>query len=299
MSDAFVEALTVLARAPRAKAVARRRSRLARPLQSPGVEGCFFGALLTVVSLSDPAVGLAQVPSPGPNPMAAPAAALRGSASGDALDADAGTDRIRLEEIVPALAGSPLGATPIAEAPPLGRRRTVTRAQVLAALAAADVSARGLAIPARTTGERAVRRLDAEELRTRALPVVAAALAPCAIDELRLAGRADLPPGEIVLRAEMRRPTLTGTSASGFVHVTSGNVTRRIAARARLRCPPPVIAPGRQVRAIITVGRIRATAPAIARQAGRVGDVVRLQNAATGAALRGRVLDADTVELLP
>lgn len=297
MSDAAVGALTGCGRASVTRREKRRRQGLARALHCFGVEGRLFGTLLTVVSLSDPAVGLAQVPSPGPNPIPSGVSPAR---SAPAAPAEAeGRDRIRLEEIVPALSGSPLGATPIAPAPPLGRRRVVTRGQVLAALAEAGVSARGLAIPARTTIARAVRRLDAEALRVRALPIVAAALAPCTIDELRLAGRADLPPGEITLRAEMRRPTLTGTSASGFVHVSAGRTTRRIAARARLRCPPPVIAPGRQVRAIVTFGSIRASAPAIARQAGRVGDVVRLQNAATGAALRGRVLDADTVELLP
>ena len=289
MSDTFVGTLTARPAPGRRTGDETRRCGLARALHCLGVEGRLFGTLLTVVSLSDPAVGLAQVPSPGPNPIPAAAAATPEGA----------TDRIRLEEIVPALAGSPLGATPVADAPPLGRRRVVTRGQVLAALGEAGVSARGLAIPARTTITRAVRRLEADDLRTRALPVVAATLSPCAVDELRLAGRADLPPGEITLRAEMRRPSLTGTSASGFVFVSVGRVERRIAARARLRCPPPVIAPGRRVRVVITVGRIRATAPAVARQAGRVGDVVRLQNAATGALLRGRVIDADTVELLP
>ncbi|MEM1417959.1 MAG: flagella basal body P-ring formation protein FlgA [Myxococcota bacterium] len=237
----------------------------------------FFGTLLMVVSLSDPAVGLAQVPSPGAN---------------------SGADAIVLAEIVPALAGSELGDVPVAPAPALGRSRVVTRRQVLASLEAAGVSPRGLAIPARTTVERASRRLEPSALAELAQPVVARSLAPCAVDELRIAGRADLPPGEVSVRAEMRRPTLTGTSASGFVFVSAGGIERRLAARARLRCPPPVIEAGRRVRAIVTVGRIRATAPAVARQAGRIGDVIRLQNAATGVALLGRIVDADTVELV-
>jgi flagella basal body P-ring formation protein FlgA len=47
------------------------------------------------------------------------------------------------------------------------------------------------------------------------------------------------------------------------------------------------------------VGHVKATAPAEARQPGRVGEIIRVTNRATGASLRARVLDARTVEVVP
>jgi flagella basal body P-ring formation protein FlgA len=44
---------------------------------------------------------------------------------------------------------------------------------------------------------------------------------------------------------------------------------------------------------------VKATAPAEARQPGRRGDIIRITNRATGASLRGRIIDAHTVEVMP
>jgi flagella basal body P-ring formation protein FlgA len=56
---------------------------------------------------------------------------------------------------------------------------------------------------------------------------------------------------------------------------------------------------GMQVTALAVVGHVTASAPAEARQPGRVGEVIRITNRATGTALRARVLDARTVEVVP
>jgi flagella basal body P-ring formation protein FlgA len=47
------------------------------------------------------------------------------------------------------------------------------------------------------------------------------------------------------------------------------------------------------------IGSVRASAPAEAKQPGRVGEIIRVTNRATGAALRARVIDAQTCEVVP
>ena len=46
---------------------------------------------------------------------------------------------------------------------------------------------------------------------------------------------------------------------------------------------------------VAVVGPVRASAPGEARQPGRIGDVIRVHNAATGRTLMARVVAPDTV----
>jgi flagella basal body P-ring formation protein FlgA len=53
------------------------------------------------------------------------------------------------------------------------------------------------------------------------------------------------------------------------------------------------------VKLVAIQGPVRVSAPATAHQAGRVGDEVRVTNQVTKKQLRARVIDAQTVEVLP
>jgi flagella basal body P-ring formation protein FlgA len=90
----------------------------------------------------------------------------------------------------------------------------------------------------------------------------------------------------------------TGT-VTGAVYVDSGGHSTRVPVIANLTCPPPEVSSGQQLLAIAVVGHVKATAPAEARQPGRVGEIIRITNRATGASLRARVLDSRTVEIVP
>jgi flagella basal body P-ring formation protein FlgA len=68
---------------------------------------------------------------------------------------------------------------------------------------------------------------------------------------------------------------------------------------ASLSCPPPEVAAGAQLIAVAQVGPVKATAPAEARQTGRVGEIIRITNRATGASLRARIINSRTVEIVP
>jgi hypothetical protein len=81
--------------------------------------------------------------------------------------------------------------------------------------------------------------------------------------------------------------------------VKQGERTQRISAQAELSCPEPVIQPGMTVRLVSVQGPVRVSAPATAHQSGRVGDEVRVTNQVTKKQLRARVIDAQTVEVLP
>ena len=83
------------------------------------------------------------------------------------------------------------------------------------------------------------------------------------------------------------------------VTLTQGERSQRISAQVDLSCPEPVIQPGASVRAVYATGMVRVSTTATAHQAGRVGDEIRITNQATKKQLRARVIDAQTVEVLP
>jgi hypothetical protein len=83
------------------------------------------------------------------------------------------------------------------------------------------------------------------------------------------------------------------------ITVTQGERSQRISAQAELSCPEPVIQPGMSVKLVAIQGPVRVSASATAHQAGRVGDEVRVTNQVTKKQLRARVIDAQTVEVLP
>ena len=207
-------------------------------------------------------------------------------------------EQIQLGEVIPALAGTELGQIPLGAAPPPGASRVVRRSEVLAALRRAGRDVRGLAIPRATRVRREARALDSEGLAELSRGAVRQALAPCTVDALTVRGDASVAQGPLEVEAEGQAPRSSG-AAPVVVILRAGGREVRVPAQARVSCPAPVVAPGRRVRVIARFGAVEASAPGVARQPGRVGDVIRIQNLQTRSGLRARVIDADTVEVVP
>ena len=64
-------------------------------------------------------------------------------------------------------------------------------------------------------------------------------------------------------------------------------------------CPQVVVQSGRQVRIVAAIGNVRASASGEARQNGRVGEIIRVYNQVTRKMLRAKVIDEQTVEVVP
>ncbi|MFK7988971.1 MAG: flagella basal body P-ring formation protein FlgA [Sandaracinaceae bacterium] len=208
----------------------------------------------------------------------------------------AAQDEVRLAELIPALAETELGRLPITAAPPPGGRVVVRRSDVLAALRRADRPTGGLAIPARTVIRRDAQELDADALAELAAPSAAAVMAPCRVTSIEVHGTAAIPPGEGHVTVEGQAPRRGGATPMVLL---VGPRQLRVPAHARVECPAPVIAPGRHVRLEARYGNVVASMPGVARQPGRVGDVIRVTSGPTRRVLRARVRDANTLEVVP
>jgi len=206
-------------------------------------------------------------------------------------------DRITLAEILPALAGSELGALDLAPAPPPGGVRVVSRAEVLRAISEAGRSAEGLDIPRTARIAREGEHLDAEALTRLAGAAVAEAMGPCEVSGLAVRGEIDVPSGERTI--EVDRPArLEGGAVAFTVRIGVGRFLGRVTGQAVLRCPEPVVTPGTGVTARVAIGAVRVSARGVCREAGRVGDVVRVRIEDTGGLVEARVIDGSTVEVV-
>jgi len=140
-------------------------------------------------------------------------------------------------------------------------------------------------------------KLTRDDLSVQAHEVVSDAVAPCTLGEVRYPSEVRVQSGPRKFRAEFSG--LRSGSLTGALYVETGGREMRLPVIASLTCPPPEIAAGTQVIAIAQVGPVKASAPAEARQAGRIGEIIRITNRATGASLRARILSSRTVEVLP
>ena len=207
-------------------------------------------------------------------------------------------DRITLDEVIPALSGTELGALTLGAAPPPGSSRVVRRSEVLNALRREGRPTEGFAIPRSTRIHRGARVLNQAQLARLLTPAVAAAFAPCTVGELQLPESATLPSGGIDVSADANRPSRSG-NASAIAVVSSGNRETRIPIRASVTCPAPVIEAGDRVEVVVAIGNVRASARGEARQPGRIGDSINVRIASGNRrAITARVLDASTVEVL-
>jgi hypothetical protein len=208
-------------------------------------------------------------------------------------------ERVLLEEVMPSLAGTPLGAVDVAQAPLPGGSLTVHRSDVQRALLQAGLGTalKAAEIPKSTQITREAIALSREQLSAQADDAVRGATAPCQLQSARFPNEVRVMGGPRSYRAEFNG--LHSGTNTGAVFVESGGHVTRVPVIASLTCPPPEVASGTQLIAIAVVGHVKATAPAEARQPGRVGEIIRVTNRATGASLRARVLDARTVEVVP
>lgn len=208
-------------------------------------------------------------------------------------------DRILLQEVLPILDGTRLGAIELGDAPPPGASRIVRRSEVRAALRRAGHDPRGLAIPRAVRVRRPARELGERELARIARGALVERLAPCRVSgEVRVPHGVRIAPGPNTVHADVPGRVRTGTVAAVLVIEAGGRETR-LPVRTEVACPEPVVRPGTRVTIVVRVGNVRATAPGEARQSGRRGDVIRVRNEATRASLEARVVDGDTVEVLP
>lgn len=213
--------------------------------------------------------------------------------------AQAGTDRVLLEEVMPELSDTPLGAVDVAQAPAPGSYITIRRSDVQRALAQAGLkdSLKAAEIPRSARVSRKSVTLTRDELMAQAREAVANATTPCELGDVRYPSQVRVQAGPRSFRAEFS--SLRSGSLTGAVFVDSGGRETRVPVIAHLTCPPPEVSAGTQLVAIAQVGPVKATAPAEARQSGRVGEIIRITNRATGASLRGRIVDSRTVEVVP
>jgi len=159
-------------------------------------------------------------------------------------------------------------------------------------------TARGSAGRRRGRPHRTTQRLDQRAVERLLRASVETSLAPCDVAELDFPPSLILPAGAATVASLATAPRASGRITAPLI-VTVGDAETRVLVSARVVCPAPVVAAGARVRIVVVIGAVRASAPGIVAQPGRIGDEVRVTNIDTRVQLRGRVVDAGTVEVRP
>lgn len=210
---------------------------------------------------------------------------------------------ILVSEVLPSLAGTELGAVPIAAEPLPGATLTIRRSDVIRALEQAGYSARDLSIPKATKISREVVNLSKDVLLDESMSALSEAAGACELQSARISNDAKVIAGPRTIRAELLLRTVSPRAAtlhvSGSIYVESGGQRVRVPVIASVLCPPPDVSAGSQLTVYAKIGPVRASAPAEARQPGRVGEIIRVTNRATGAALRARIVSPQLAEVVP
>lgn len=209
----------------------------------------------------------------------------------------AAQDQVLLAEVMPELAGSELGEVPVADAPHTGATLVVRRSDVQRALHAAKQSAEGLSIPKSTRISRKLVEMSAEALIDGEREALEQAASPCAVQEVKGPKQVSLSEGPRQTRVELAGGRRTGR-VSGSVIVQNGARQVRVPLMLKLLCPEPEVTSGKQVELVVRVGNVSVRTAGEARQNGRRGEIIRVSNRSTGASLQGRVVDAQTVEVV-
>lgn len=207
-------------------------------------------------------------------------------------------DEITLEDLLPALRGTELGTIAVAKAPAPGESALVRSSDVRAALRKQGRDTRGLAIPRSVRVVRRARTLAVDELENLVRAELAPKLAPCDVARLSSLAPVRIAEGEFDIQVETA-PRVNSGRVHAAITVLQGSRAQRMSAQVELSCPPPVVSAGANVRLVVVSGPVRVSAPGVAHQPGRVGDEIRVTNQISKKGLRGRVLDAQTVEVLP
>jgi flagella basal body P-ring formation protein FlgA len=206
-------------------------------------------------------------------------------------------EHVTLAMILPALEGSELGSIDVAPAPLPGEHRVIRASDIKAKLKQSGRDARGLAIPRSVRVVRREQKLDVGQLDALVRKALAVHVAPCDVSQLSRLEPLTLGEGDFTVDAEPMPRKASGRTTAA-VTVTQGERTQRLSVQAVLSCPAPVVMPGAQVRLLVISGAVRVSAPGVATQPGRVGDEIRVTNALSKRRLKGRVIDAQTVEVI-
>jgi hypothetical protein len=206
-------------------------------------------------------------------------------------------ERVTLAMILPALTGTELGELDLAPAPLPGESSVIRASDVKAKLKESGRDARGLMIPKSVKLVRRKRTVETKELDALAKVALAPRVAPCNVEQLSVLSPVTLGEGEFELEAEAMQRKQSGRT-NVVLTLRQGERTQRISMQAVLSCPAPVVQPGAQVRLIVINGAVRVTAPGVATQPGRVGDEIRVTNSISKKSLMGRVIDAQSVEVV-
>lgn len=206
-------------------------------------------------------------------------------------------ERVTLAMIVPALSGTELGELDLAPAPLPGESSVIRASDVKAKLKQSGRDARGLLIPRSVKLVRRKRTVAASELDGLVRAALAAQVAPCNVDELSALAAVTVADGEFAVEADALPRKQSGRTVA-MVTLRQGERNQRLSIQAVLSCPAPVIAPGASVRLVVNRGAVHVSAPGVANQPGRVGDEIRVTNSISRKPLIGRVIDAQSVEVL-
>lgn len=221
--------------------------------------------------------------------------------SGDAIYLSDVADTSGSEEAVTVLDGVYVGRAPLA-----GSTRTLNQGHVEVRLRQAGINPRHLSLsgaPSITI----TRRVDAVEESAEPPESAASAASaepaePAASQVSVVVAAVDISRGDILdensLRIEYREQTgrVVETSVEDFLgkratrYVRQGQVL--VAAAAEV---PPVIDRGATVYILAEVGSVRVTVPGKARDAGGLGETIRVQNSASRQVVEAVVVDADHV----
>lgn len=204
-------------------------------------------------------------------------------------------ERIVLSEVIPALQGTELGLTEVGDAPAPGMSRVVSRSEVLSALRKNGVSPQGLNVPRAKRVTRTARRLESKELAELAAPALTESFSPCQVERIAQLEAVTVTDGPLSVRVEAR-PTVRSGNASGVLILESANHVIRVPLRVSVRCPPPLVAASSQVRIVVRIGNVVASASGQALQAGGLDDIVSVTRSTDGARIRARVVGSATVE---
>jgi hypothetical protein len=207
------------------------------------------------------------------------------------------SERVTLAMILPALEGTELGALDVAPAPLPGESSVIRSSDVKAKLRESGRDARGLAIPKSVRIVRQAKKLEQRDLDELVKTALAPRVAPCDIEQLSTLPALTVAAGDFELDAEPLARKQSGRT-NVTIKLTQGDRVQRISAQAVLSCPEPVVMPGASIRLVVNAGAVHVSAPGVANQPGRVGDEIRVTNQLTKKGLRGRVLDAQSVEVI-
>jgi len=206
-------------------------------------------------------------------------------------------DRVTLAMILPALAGSEIGGVDIAAAPLPGKHSVVRASDIKAKLKASGRDSRGLAIPRSVRLVRRARTIDAKELEEMVRTALAPHIAPCDVAQVSVLEPITIGDGEFELEASPVQRKQSGRTQA-TITFRQGERSQRISTQAVLHCPDPVMLPGSTIRLVAISGPVRVSAPGTVNQPGRVGDEIRVTNQLTRRALKARVIDAQTAEVI-